>query len=287
MTQNNGNLLAQHLYWAEQGYGSETLHKAVAIIDNDPFECPELEDVIKITGKPIDTFFKIEELQKLQYLNYKYFDFDEDLSFLEYCSNLEEIDFCCNKIQNANDLRHLKKLKILSASYAKIKSIAPLKHLKELNTISLRASQIDSLEPLLEHKKIQAISLGLLNNEQDILRILANQLNCAAHYKVKSNLKMFGYDSPIFNVTITLKEDSINIDIYATSDDNSEMPCTIPTEDIDNYEKCVLFMELANSELEMRIKNILSFNYQEINLDRLYGINSISFEGTMEFKKIG
>lgn len=285
MTQNNRNLLAQHLYWAEQGYDSETLHKAVVIIDDDPFECAKLEDVIKITGKPIDTFFKIEELQKLQYLNYKYFDFDEDLTFLEYCSNLEEIDFCCNKIQNANDLRHLKKLKILSASYAKIKSIAPLKHLKELNTISLRASQIDSLKPLLEHKKIQAISLGLLNNEQDILRILANQVNCTAHYKVKSNFKMFGYDSPIFNVTITLKEDSINIDIYATGDENSEISYTIPPPE-DNYEQYLLFMELANLELEMRIKNILSFNYQEINLDRLYGINSICFEGTMEFKKI-
>ena len=201
MTQNNRNLLTQHLYWAEQGYDSETLNKAVAVIDDDPFECAKLEDVIKITGKPINTFFKIEELQKLQYLNYEYFDFDEDLTFLEYCSNLEEIDFCCHEILNFNEIIHLKKLKKLSASYAKIKSIAPLKQLKELNTISFSTSQIDSLEPLLEHKKIQLISLGLLNNEQDILKILANQVNCAAHYKVKSNFKMFGYDSPIFNVT--------------------------------------------------------------------------------------
>ncbi len=265
MTQNNRNLLAQHLYWAEQGYDSETLHKAVAITDNDPFEGAKLEDVIKITGKPIDTFFKIEELQKLQYVKYKYFDFDEDLTFLEYCSNLEEIDFCCHEILNFNEIIHLKKLKKLSASYAKIKSIAPLKYLKELNTILLSESQIDSLEPLLEHKKIQSISLGLLNNELDILRILANQENCAAHYKVKSNFKMFGYDSPIFNVTITLKEDSINIDIYATSDEDSETSCTIPPPE-ENYEQYLLFMELANLELEMRIKNILRYNYQEINL---------------------
>lgn len=164
LSKTNKTLLSQHLYWVSKGYDLTTLKKVTSTInEDDPFINIILQQVTTITGHPTGIDFEIEDLKKLTYLNYKYFDFDENLSFLEYCPNIKVMYFRHNTIQNINDLKFLTKLKHITINVGNIRSLESLRYLTQLETADWSSLGISSLQPLLQHKKIKHISLGMID----------------------------------------------------------------------------------------------------------------------------
>lgn len=252
--------------------------------NDDPFVSAKLQQITTVTGEPFATIFELNKLSQLSYLHYKYFDFDNDLSFLKYCTNLEEIDFCCcNVVQDITNLKFLKNLKKLLISDSKINSIESLSDLTQLETISLSGCEIESLVPFLQHKKIKQINLGLISNEDEILQIISNQKSCNASYLIKSNFEIFDTENTIFYVSIHLKEDSLSIDIEAISDLKYKKHCEILPQQIDNDEKINSYYEWANLELNKRIKTILNSDYPKTEAIVFCSREEISFGTKIDF----
>lgn len=278
LSKTNKTLLSQHLYWATNGYDRTTLQNATSSInEDDPFTNIRLQEVTAITGHPTETDFEIEDLKKLTYLNYEYFAFDGNISFLEYCPNIEVIDFGHNTIENIEVLKFLKKLKHITINVEKIRSLEPLRYLTQLETIDLSSLEISSLQPLLQHKKIKHISLGMIENEDEIVALISNQVSCKAYYKVRVNATLLGIENPVFWVDIDYNESSLSIEINAMDDAIGENLCKIAPNCIDNDEKLNSYFELANRELDKRIKGILSSNFQEIKTERGYSREFVFF----------
>jgi len=282
----NKTLLSQHLHWASKGYDIATLKTITNAVEDehdDPFVGPTLHQITAITGKPFGTDFELDQLNQLQYLRYKYFNFDKDLSFLRYCTDLEEIDFCCcNIVEDITNLRYLKNLKKLLITNSKINSTEALIDLTELETISLSGCETNSLAPLLHHKKIKQISLGLIGDENEILQIISNQKNCNASYVIKSNFELLGIENIFLYVSIQLKENSLTIEMKAVSNLKNLTHFEKLPEHIKNDKKQNAYFEFANIELEKRILALLNSNFQEITTERFYSRDEISFKTKIE-----
>lgn len=282
----NKTLLSQHLHWRSKDYDIATLKKITNAVEDehdDPFVGAKLHQITAVTGKPFGTDFDLDQLNQLHYLRYKYFNFDKDLSFLRYCTNLEEIDFCCcNVVQDITNLRYLKNLKKLLITNSKINSIESLIDLTDLESISLSGCEINSLTPLLHHKKIRQIHLGLIGNEDEILQIISNHKSCNASYVIKSNFELFGIENLLFYVSIQLKENSLVIEIEGISDLKYQTHCKISPKLIDDEIKLNAYFEFANIELDKRINRFLNSNDQEIKSERYYSRDEISFIAKIE-----
>lgn len=287
LSKTNKTLLSQHLHWVSKGYDLKTLKRVTSTInEDDPFIGIKLHQLTAITGNPTGTDFDIEDLKKLTYLNYEYFDFDENLSFLEYCSNLEEIDFRRNAIENIEDLKFLTKLKHITINVGNIRSLEPLRYLTQLVTIDLSSLGISSLQPLLQHKKIKRISLGMIENEDEILALISNQVSCKALYKVSVKATVLGIKKPVFWVDIDYHESSLSIEISAMVNALGENLCEIALNCIDNDEKLNSYFELVNRELNKRTKGVLNSNFQEIKTERGYSREFVVFTVKSSLQKM-
>ena len=280
-------LLAQHLYWINNGYDIIKINEVInAISYEDPFCATTLYQIERKLGTSINTDFELEELEKLTYFYPCLIKFDGNLDFLKYCKNLKEVDFGCLNLEDISDLAYLKDLTNLNLCNNNINSINSLATLENLEEINLGGCNPFSLKPLLQLKKIRKIVLDDVENEDDIFEIISNQEACSIEYLVSNNSVLEGITFPKFWVFIYLNKEKLNISMTSIVTDKWSRFCTIPTGLIEDNSFLTAYKELLNTELDKRIHAVLKSNYEILEETKRYTEQEIEFEVKLKIKRI-
>ncbi|TCJ79622.1 UNVERIFIED_ORG: LPXTG-motif cell wall-anchored protein [Bacillus cereus] len=91
----------------------------------------------------------------------------QDVSGLEYMTNLENLMLEEVKLENIHFISDLRQLKSVSITYGELKDIGPLAELEHIEGLSLRNNKISDLSPLSQMKKIKMLDLNS-NDIKDI-----------------------------------------------------------------------------------------------------------------------
>lgn len=279
------NLLAQHLYWVDNGYDKIKLNEVINVINKENlFSATRLHQIERKIGSPTNTDFKLEDLEKLTYLYPSLINFDGNLAFIKYCINLEELDLSCLDIVDITDLSHLKKITNINLNSNNINSIDSLATLENLEVINLGGCNSVSLKPLMNHKKIKKIVLDDVENEADIFEIISNQVACSVEYLVSNNTVLNGITFPKFWVFINFNKEKLNISMTSIVTDKWSRFCEIPTNMISDNIFLAAYKELINTELDKRIETILKSNYEVLNKTLRYAEQEIEFDVELKIK---
>ncbi|MCU5097365.1 leucine-rich repeat domain-containing protein [Bacillus wiedmannii] len=84
----------------------------------------------------------------------------QDVTGLEYMTNLETLTLEEVKLENIQFISSLRQLKSLSITYGELKDIGPLAELEHIESLSLRNNKISDLSPLSQMKKIKMLDLN-------------------------------------------------------------------------------------------------------------------------------
>ncbi|MBU5219869.1 leucine-rich repeat domain-containing protein [Bacillus albus] len=84
----------------------------------------------------------------------------QDVTGLEYMTNLETLTLEEVKLENIQFISSLRQLKSLSITYGELKDIGPLAELEHIESLSLRNNKISDLSPLNQMKKIKMLDLN-------------------------------------------------------------------------------------------------------------------------------
>ncbi|PEL39826.1 internalin [Bacillus wiedmannii] len=84
----------------------------------------------------------------------------QDVTGLEYMTNLETLTLEEVKVENIQFISSLRQLKSLSITYGELKDIGPLAELEHIESLSLRDNKISDLSPLSQMKKIKMLDLN-------------------------------------------------------------------------------------------------------------------------------
>ncbi|MGH0426157.1 leucine-rich repeat domain-containing protein [Bacillus pretiosus] len=84
----------------------------------------------------------------------------QDVTGLEYMTNLETLTLEEVKLENIQFISNLRQLKSLSITYGELKDIGPLAELEHIESLSLRNNKISDLSPLSQMKKIKMLDLN-------------------------------------------------------------------------------------------------------------------------------
>ncbi|MEG7342149.1 NEAT domain-containing protein [Bacillus cereus] len=84
----------------------------------------------------------------------------QDVSGLEYMTNLENLKLEEVKLKNIKFISGLRQLKSLSITYGELEDIGPLAELEHIEFLTLRNNKISDLSPLSQMKKIKMLDLN-------------------------------------------------------------------------------------------------------------------------------
>ncbi|WP_002204544.1 NEAT domain-containing protein [Bacillus cereus] len=84
----------------------------------------------------------------------------QDVSGLEYMTNLENLTLEEVKLENIQFISKLRQLKSLSITYGELEDIGPLAELEHIEVLTLRNNKISDLSPLSQMKKIKMLDLN-------------------------------------------------------------------------------------------------------------------------------
>ena len=90
-----------------------------------------------------------------------------DLSGIEYCTNLTELDLDYNRISDISPLTSLTSLTLLQLNYNQINDLSLLVSLTNLTELRLRTNQISDISPLVENSGLSS-NLQLASNNLDL-----------------------------------------------------------------------------------------------------------------------
>lgn len=279
-------LLSQHLNWVANGYDLNGLNRVIGSIRSEnPFVFPSIESVIERTGQFTCTDFQLKELKELTYLYAMLFKLDFDLSYLEYCTNLIEVDFSCSKIENIEYFMYLKNLKNLNLDNTNVTNIDSLKHLENIETLELKNCIIDSLIPLKQYKKLNKIVLDIVNNEEEILEVISNQTACNAEYLINNYNDIGGLSFHQYWMFINLKEDSLEIEMHSLEKSKYENFYPIPLElqNAENFKE--IYFKLFQLELDKRVNIVLKDNYEILSKESYNYHDEISFGSSLKIRR--
>jgi Leucine-rich repeat (LRR) protein len=80
----------------------------------------------------------------------------EDLSGLQYCTSLAELDLISNQIGDISPLASLTKLINLALGWNQISDISPLANVTKLTNLCLSSNQISDISPLVQNEGLGA-----------------------------------------------------------------------------------------------------------------------------------
>lgn len=287
LSANTRNLLAQHLYWVNNGYDIIKINEVIKTISHeDPFCATTLYQIERRLGTAIKTEFELEELEKLTYFYPCLIKFDGNLDFLKYCVNLIEVDFGCVNLEDISNLACLKNLTKIDLRSTKINSIDALATLENIEELNLDYCQPVSLKPLLHHKKLKKIVLEDIENEEDICEIITNQEACSVEYLIENSSSLHGITFPKYWVFIYFNNDKLNISMTSIVTDKLSHFCKIPSEMLDDNSFMDSYKELLNTELDKRIDAVLKSNYEILEETKCYTEQEIEFEVKLKIKRL-
>ncbi|MED0930304.1 NEAT domain-containing protein [Bacillus mobilis] len=175
----------------------------------------------------------------------------QDVSGLEYMTNLENLTLEEVKLENIKFISGLRQLKSLSITYGELEDIGPLAELENIEFLTLRNNKISDVSPLSQMKKIKMLDLNS-NYIKDIKPL----------FTVTSLRTLTVANNQISNANLTGIEQLKNIKKLSLSNNG-----LTNIEHITSMKKLVE-LDLAKNELEnieplSRLSTVQSLNLEE------------------------
>ena len=262
--------ILSHIYWSENEITLEKLKEVASEIKGkDIFMQVDAQKVNLKLGYKIlyKEEISIEDYQKIKFLSFNFSNKIIDLSFVKYCSNLEEVDVNCFKLENLEAFKENKLLKKIIASNNSIANIESLFEHHNIEHLVLENNPPLSLKPIAHLTKIKTLNIGLIDDESYVLNFVKLNSNCKVNYIINGGPTDF--ENFIFNyyqIIIKKTENQIEIDIEGV-----ETTTVFPIETkIPEYllKDKLYFEKLINSlikELSNRLEIILD---KKISIDK-------------------
>jgi len=209
--------ILSHIYWSENEITLEKLKEVASEIRGKDIFMPvdaqkiNLKLGYKILYKEDIT---LEDYQKIKFLSFNFSNKIIDLSFVKYCSNLEEVDVNCFKLENLEVFRENKLLKKITACNNSIANIEALFEHHNLEHLILENNPPLSLKPIAHLTKIKTIDICLIDDESYVLNFVKLNSNCKVNYIINGGPTDF--ENFIFNyyqIIIEKNESEIKMDI--------------------------------------------------------------------------
>ena len=156
-------IILSHIYWSENEITLEKLKEVASEIKGkDIFMQVDAQKVNLKLGYKIlyKEEISIEDYQKIKFLSFNFSNKIIDLSFVRYCSNLEEVDVHCFKLENLEAFRENRLLKKISASNNSIANIEALFEHHNLEHLILDNNPPLSLKPIAHLTKINTPTMA-------------------------------------------------------------------------------------------------------------------------------
>ena len=262
--------ILSHIYWSENEITLEKLKEVASEIKGkDIFMQVDAQKVNLKLGYKIlyKEEISIEDYQKIKFLSFNFSNKIIDLSFVKYCSNLEEVDVNCFKLENLEAFKENKLLKKITARNNSIANIEALFEHHNLEHLILDNNPPLSLKPIAHLTKINTLDICLIDDESYVLNFVKLNSNCKVNYIINGGPTDF--ENFIFNyyqIIIKKTENQIEIDIEGV-----ETTTVFPIETkIPEYllKDKLYFEKLINSlinELTNRLEIILD---KKISIDK-------------------
>ena len=262
--------ILSHIYWSENEITLEKLKEVASEIKGkDIFMQVDAQKVNLKLGYKIlyKEEISIEDYQKIKFLSFNFSNKIIDLSFVKYCSNLEEVDVNCFKLENLEAFKENKLLKKITARNNSIANIEALFEHHNLEHLILDNNPPLSLKPIAHLTKINTLDICLIDDESYVLNFVKLNSNCKVNYIINGGPTDF--ENFIFNyyqIIIKKTENQIEIDIEGV-----ETTTVFPIETkIPEYllKDKLYFEKLINSlinELTNRLEIILE---KKISIDK-------------------
>lgn len=217
-------IIQNHLYWIENGFTKEDIRKIHnEVWDEHIFDNVTMKRIQKKKGYSIAYKEIIEEsdFEKITYLYLDYAEYILDLTFLKYCTNLEEIKMPSQKLKSLEVLANLEKIRKIDASYNNIENIDCLYAMSNLEELKLENNPIESLHAIKHLKKLNKIEIDIIKDENEVFHILRNNNTCSINYILEGGKIDFeNLIFPKYLVIISKKENSLSLILEARTDDN-------------------------------------------------------------------
>ena len=210
-------IILSHIYWSENEITLEKLKEVASEIKGKDIFMPvdaqkiNLKLEYKILYKEDIT---IEDYQKIKFLSFNFSNKIINLSFVKYCSNLEEVDVNCFKLENLEVFRENKLLKKITARNNSIANIEALFEHHNLEHLILDNNPPLSLKPIAHLTKINTLDICLIDDESYVLNFVKLNSNCKVNYIINGGPTDF--ENFIFNyyqIIIEKNENEIKMDI--------------------------------------------------------------------------
>lgn len=210
-------IILSHIYWSENEITLEKLNEVASEIKGKDIFMPvdaqkiNLKLEYKILYKEDIT---LDDYQKIKFLSFNFSNKIINLSFVKYCSNLEEVDVNCFKLENLEVFRENKLLKKITARNNSIANIEALFEHHNLEHLILDNNPPLSLKPIAHLTKINTLDICLIDDESYVLNFVKLNSNCKVNYIINGGPTDF--ENFIFNyyqIIIEKNENEIKMDI--------------------------------------------------------------------------
>lgn len=257
-------IILSHLHWTEKGVTEEEICNSYRKLKNkDIFSSVNMQQIQENIGYQINynDIINASDYEKIKSLWLSLSSSSIDLSFVKFCSNLEEINIGCFDEINLDALKENVKLKKIIANGNKITNIEALYTHSDLEFINIEDNPCFSIKPIAHLKKIRELNVGLVDDERDALNILKNNPICTMTYLIKGG--QIGFDNlniPYYQLIITKDENQIEIHLEGVEETSSFPKETrIPESLLNNDE----FFEEITKQIKKEVSDRLEIIAEE------------------------
>lgn len=264
-------IILSHLHWTEKGVTEEEIYNSYRKLKyNDIFSSVNMQQIQENIGYQINykDVITASDYEKIKSLWLSLSSASIDLSFVKFCSNLEEINIGCFDEINLDALKDNIKLKKIIANNNKISNLEVLYTHSDLEYINIENNPCCSIKPIAHLKKIKELKVGLIDDESDALNILKNNPICTITYLIKGGKIGFNnLNIPYYQLIITKEKNQIEIHLEGVEETSSFPSETRIPENLLNNDE--IFEEISkqirkdvSDRLEIIIEEPIIFDYK-------------------------
>lgn len=212
-------IILSHLHWIEKGITEEEISKSYTEIkDKDIFSGVKMHQIQENMGYKVNykEVITASDYEKIKFLWLSLSSSKIDLSFVKFCTNLEEINIGCFDEVNLDVLKENTKLKRIIANGNTLQNISALYTHSNLEVLNIENNPCCSIKPIAHLKNLKKIDVDLIDDEIDALMILKNNPICNMDYLVSGSATDFEkFNFPYFHIIIHKNETQISFAVEA------------------------------------------------------------------------
>jgi hypothetical protein len=151
-------IILSHLHWIEKGIAVEEISKSYTEIkDKDIFSGVKMHQIQENMGYKVNykEVITASDYEKIKFLWLSLSSSKIDLSFVKFCTNLEEINIGCFDEVNLDVLKENTKLKRIIANGNTLQNIAALYTHTNLEVLNIENNPCCSIKPITHLKNLK------------------------------------------------------------------------------------------------------------------------------------